>query len=220
MGEPVGQQYDADYFERGIATGKSCYTDYRWISELTIPMAMTIIDYLGIRRGELVLDFGCSKGFLVKAMRMLHRDCWGVDVSEYAISYADPEVRYFCRLTNGTCNYDNLFPVKRFSYCVAKDVFEHVPKEVLPNVLRAIPSDVLFAVIPLGDNGRYRIPAYEMDVTHIIREPEAWWKRVFKNSGWNVRKMEHLVPGIKDNWARYPTGNGFFVLERKGVAHE
>ena len=216
----MSDQYDADYFERGIATGKSLYTDYRWIPELTIPMAMTLIDYLGIRRGDLVLDFGCSKGYLVKALRMLHRDCWGLDVSDYAISHSDPETKYYCRLTNGACNYEELFPVKRFSYCIAKDVFEHVPKEVLPNVLRAIPSNILFAIVPFGDAGRYRIPAYEMDTTHIIREPEAWWKRVFKSAGWKVNKMEHVVPGIKDNWARYTTGNGFFVLERKGVAHD
>lgn len=213
-------QFDEDYFERGIISGRSCYVNFRWLPDLTIPMAMTLIDYLGIRRGDLVLDFGCAKGYLVKAMRMLHRDCWGMDISEYAISHADPETKYYCRLTNGTNNYCELFPVKHFSYCIAKDVFEHIPKEVLPNILRAIPSNILFAIVPFGEDGRFRIPAYELDVTHIIREPEAWWKRVFKNSGWKCSKMEHLVPGIKDNWNRFPTGNGFFVLERKEAHHE
>lgn len=69
--------YDREYFEYGVETGKSNYQNYRWIPELTIPMAMTIIDLLGIKPNESVLDYGCAKGYLVKALRMLHRNAWG-----------------------------------------------------------------------------------------------------------------------------------------------
>ena len=39
------EKYDKDYFKNGIASGKSCYSNYRWLPELTIPMAYNIIKY-------------------------------------------------------------------------------------------------------------------------------------------------------------------------------
>ena len=33
----------------------------------------------------------------------------------------------------------------------------------------------LYVLVPLGDMGRYRIPDYELDASHIIAEDEDWW---------------------------------------------
>ncbi len=85
------EEFDRDYFERGIASGKSLYENYRWIPELTIPMAMTYIDTLGLKKEDRILDFGCAKGYVVKALRMLHRKAWGCDVSDYAIESSDQD---------------------------------------------------------------------------------------------------------------------------------
>ena len=49
--------YDEEYFERGIESHKSCYTNYRWIPELTIPLAFRLIEYLRISSSEKILDF-------------------------------------------------------------------------------------------------------------------------------------------------------------------
>ena len=40
-----------------------------------------------------VLDVGCAKGFMVKALREQWIEAWGVDVSEYALSTAPEDVR-------------------------------------------------------------------------------------------------------------------------------
>ena len=37
-----GDEYNQDYFERGIELGISGYNNYRWMPEFTIPMAMTM----------------------------------------------------------------------------------------------------------------------------------------------------------------------------------
>ena len=149
--------YSEDYFERGLESGLSCYQNYRWIPELTIPMAMTIIDYLHLSREDKILDFGCAKGFLVKALRLLYRQAWGVDISEYAIRNTDPKVREFCFLSGLTKTLESKadYP-QEFDYCIAKDVFEHISERGLEIELNQINSKRIFAIIPLGDSEYYR----------------------------------------------------------------
>jgi len=202
--------YDADYYERGIESGKSCYQSYRWIPELTIPMAMTIIDYLGIKKGQRVLDFGCAKGFLVKALRLLYRDAYGIDSSEYAIINCDPTVDDYCYLSSW-------FPKDlEFDFCIAKDVFEHVPEDDLPAVLDSINAKKMFAVIPLGDGSGFYAPANNMDVTHVTCATSEWWVKAFEENGWEIETVSMHVPGIKDSYYQlYPDAHGFFVLQNK-----
>jgi len=44
-----------------------------------------------------VFDIGCAKGFLVKALRGLGAEAYGIDVSDYAIELADPDSRPYLR---------------------------------------------------------------------------------------------------------------------------
>lgn len=210
-------EYDKTYFECGIESGVSLYQNYRWMPELTIPMTMTIIDFLGIKRHQTVLDFGCAKGFLVKALRLLYRKAYGVDASEYAIKNVDPDVERFCILKSGPCyaNATASFP-RSFDFCIAKDVLEHLEESELKLELYALPSDRLFAVIPLGEEARYRAPANDLDVTHRICEPESWWTGFFESEGWTVKDLRLHLQGIKDHYyERFPNSHGFFTLERR-----
>lgn len=211
--------FDEDYFERGIETGKSCYQNYRWIPELTIPMAMTIIECLEIRRDQTILDFGCAKGFLVKAFRLLYREAWGIDASAYAMDNVDPGVEDYCFLCSDGGGYGTIYGIPRkFDTCIAKDVFEHIPEHKLPDVLINIRSDILFVVVPLGENGSFTAPSNDMDVTHVNCQPLNWWAETFAVNGWWVKNALYQVKGIKDTYyEKYPEAHGFFVLERQGV---
>lgn len=55
--------YNQEYFEEGIRAGVSCYENYRWMPEMSILMASSIIKHLELKEGGTVLGFGCSKGF-------------------------------------------------------------------------------------------------------------------------------------------------------------
>lgn len=205
--------FDEDYFERGIETGKSCYQNYRWIPELTIPMAMTIIDYLGIRRGETILDYGCAKGFLVKAFRLLYREAWGVDISDYAIRNVDPAVKDICFRGNYS-TYDMYY-----DFCIAKDVFEHIPEIALPDTLKNINAGILFSIIPLGGDMGYIAPSNNFDHTHVVCRSEEWWSTMFISSGWEIIDFVFRIDGIKDTYYKtYPKAHGFFVLGKEGTS--
>lgn len=205
--------YDRNYFERGIESGVSCYQNYRWIPELTVPLAMTIIDYLGIARGNTILDFGCAKGFLVKALRLLYRNAYGMDISDYALDNADPEIRPFCQKYHNPASLRIFRPL---DYCIAKDVFEHIEIEELQLILRLLKVYTLFAIIPLGSSEGFIARNNDLDVTHITCCSHEEWVKIFIENGWKVKNFRFQIPGVKDSYyASYPQGHGFFTLVRR-----
>lgn len=198
--------YDREYFENGISSGVSCYVNYQWMPELTLLMCKSIIDFCKINNRDTILDYGCAKGFLVKAMMQLGYDCYGVDISEYAVQKCDPSVRDRIEiLTEGK--------LKNYDFIVCKDVLEHISYNSLSTILCRLRRSCkkLFVVVPLGENGKYVIEEYEKDITHVIREDLAWWLKALSDAGFQDIKSSYSVRGIKDKWSMYDKGNGFFV---------
>jgi len=209
----AGETFDEEYYERGISSGKSGYQDYRWMPERTIKFAHKIIKELGLREGDRILDYGCAKGFVTRAFRILDIDAWGCDISGYAINNIDQEVKDYCKLMK-----DEEIPFDfNFRWTIAKDVFEHLTENQLEIVLKEVAkkSENLFAIVPLGNEKEYIIPQYENDITHILREPREWWENKAEKAGWGVDRFSYLIKGMKDNWAHYEKGNGFFFLSNK-----
>lgn len=203
--------YDREYFEDGLATGKSLYNGYRWMPERSFREAMAIIDAFDVCRDKhSILDYGCAKGFLVKALRMLGRDAFGCDVSRYAVCTAEEYARPYVRLV-----VEDKIPFPgRFYLCVAKDVFEHLDESELDILLPILKARCkrLFVVVPIGDGDRFIVPEYNYDSTHKIAQTVEWWATLF-----NRHKFEEIfsfptMSGIKDNWLHYQDGNRFFGL--------
>ncbi len=211
MNEP--EKYDEDYYLRGVQTGKSLYEDYRWMPDLTVPMARRIVDYLGVQKGETILDFGCARGYLVRALRELGHVAYGTDVSRWAVENCDEAVKpYVSRLWEaGT--------MTPFDWIIAKDVLEHI--EYIALTVRELLNSVnkgVFVVVPLarfGSNDKYVIEEYERDVTHVQRHNLLTWAGMFMRPGWRV-EASYRVRGIKDNWYRpgWEDGNGFLTVRR------
>lgn len=207
--------YDKNYFEKGIISKKSCYLNYRWMPELTIPMAFNIIKYLKLTEDQKVLDFGCSKGFLVKALRLLDIEAYGVDISSYAIDNIDSDVKKYCKLITQNKNYN---PFKfNFDWIISKDVLEHLTTDQISKFLNLYKkkTDKMFHVIPLGDNKKFRIKEYHLDKSHVQMNNEIWWEKIFNKNGWKILSFDYVVKGIKDNWTEnHPKGNGFFIIKK------
>ena len=212
----MSDQYDADYFLRGKQSGKSLYEDYRWLPNLTIPMAERIVAHCGIHPVDRVLDFGCARGYLVKALRELGYAAYGFDISKWAIDNSDPSVSYYL-----TRLPEIAFDKEQYGWIIAKDVLEHVQYvEYAIQRLMAHASVGVFAVVPLSkfdNNGRgyYVIEEYEKDVTHCQRWTLQKWAGMFLSPGWRV-EASYRVPGIKDNYYKpgWEYGNGFITARR------
>ena len=214
--------YNEDYFQRGVELGISCYSNFRWLPELTIPAAFRLIEYLRITENQTVLDFGASYGYMVKALRLLHRQAWGCDISQHAIENAPNDVRQYLRLMT-SIEDTPLCHGKPFDYILARDVLEHVSYTEINHTLSILRQrgTVLFSVIPLGNGkGKYVIPSAENDITHEIREDLHWWCDKFIENGFRVQEAIYNVKGLKDTWKEWldKKGYGFFTCVRESTS--
>ena len=94
----IAKQYGFDYWDGDRKFGYGGYKyDGRW-KKVAEPM----IKHYNLKPGDRVLDVGCGKGFLLHDMReaMPGLEVSGIDISEYAIENAKPEVREFLQVGN------------------------------------------------------------------------------------------------------------------------
>jgi SAM-dependent methyltransferase len=200
--------YDKEYFEHGEISGKSAYTDYRWMPERTYKEIRGLISHLNIDPKKRVLDFGCAKGYWVKALREYGIESYGVDISDYALKMADKAIQGFLDVE-----------IKgQFDYIVARNTLEHIEEEELGKILKNFlnHTDTVFFSVPLTkeDKGLYIIPIAEEDKSHLIRWTAKTWANFCSDCGWKSVSLKYKVNGIHDKWSEYPEGTGFFTLKK------
>ncbi len=163
--------YDEDYYRNGIATGKSSYSDYRWLPDTSLPQADHYKRVLRIKEGDTVLDFGCALGFTVKALRMRGVEAFGCDSSEWAIQNCDEGVKSFV---------SSEVPVRNFDHILMKDVAEHIHPVELASLLghlKSLMRKSMLIIVPLTAhvNDPYLRPEDNADPSHVIKWPLQQW---------------------------------------------
>ena len=200
--------FDEKYFEDGVRSRVSAYENYRWMPERSIREASSIINNIPFNT---VLDYGCAKGFMVYALRLLGKEAHGVDVSDYAVKNCHPRVKEYLTVVETAEDIKG-----GWDLIIAKDVLEHIPKELIPGVLAELRRrcKTIFVAVPLGDGQRYRIREYEMDITHVTKEPEEWWLTTLVEAGFKIKYFDYEFGHLKENWTKpHPYGNAFIVAE-------
>lgn len=198
--------FDEDYYEHGVEKGVSLYTNYHWIPERSLKEAHWFVRHLDVKLGETILDFGCAKGFFVKALRILGYEAFGIDCSDYALSHCDPAVEQYLFKDSNT----------KFDYGFCKDVLEHcentdILKDLLQNLRTKAKTWIL--ILPLAVNGKYVIPVYEKDITHHIRLDANQWIKVIQDSGFVIQLTDDAMFGFKEKWGH---GGNLFVIAQEG----
>ena len=84
--------FTKDYYEDGIRKHISGYENYSWQPTRSIPEALDIQNNFEF---DTCVDYGCAKGFLVHALRILGSKAYGEDISEYAIENCFPAVKKY-----------------------------------------------------------------------------------------------------------------------------
>jgi 2-polyprenyl-3-methyl-5-hydroxy-6-metoxy-1,4-benzoquinol methylase len=209
------EYFNEDYYERGAETGKSLYSHYRWMPELTIPMAHHLARYMDLDDNEKVLDFGCAKGFTVRALRLLGYKAFGVDVSQYAFDEMDAKTGKWCGVIKPQ---EKLVCAKGgYDWILCKDILEHIPYDKIDEQLKVLHDGgkKVMAMIPLGDGKKYIIDSYELDKSHFIREDIHWWCKKFEEAEFDIDMATYDMGPFKKNWQFEPKGNCLILASRR-----
>jgi Cyclopropane fatty acid synthase and related methyltransferases len=208
--------YTEDYYLRGPEKGLSNYVDYRWQEEPTMALARRIAEVLGIEPGETVLDWGCARGYLVKAFRKIGVNSYGYDISEWAIQNCDPEVRNVVSTNVGADEGGE------WDHIVSKDTLEHLESIDLMRtadlILKFAQVSILI-MVPLTERvgGQYVRREDDMDTTHKIRWPLEDWMEFFRRrilgEEWVLQGSWH-IPSLKPTSLTHPKSCGFILLTR------
>ena len=194
--------FNEEYYEDGLKNHVSGYTNYTWQPTRSIPEALDIKERFDFKT---CVDYGCAKGYLVHALRLLGCEAYGEEISTYAIDNCHPAVKdYVSEPTD-----------KKYDLLICKDVLEHIQEEDLGAVLNKFKtkSTQFFFGIPLGDDDQFRIREYELDITHVTKKDEEWWLNLFKLHGFELVNFSYDFGSIKRRWVdQFPYGNGFFTL--------
>lgn len=90
----IARQFGKEFFDGERRHG---YGGYSYNPKYWQPVVPTFREHYDLTEGMAVLDVGCAKGFMVHDFREVvpGLDVRGIDISEYAIENALPEVRDF-----------------------------------------------------------------------------------------------------------------------------
>jgi len=95
----IARKFDREFFDGDRSTG---YGGFNYNPRFWTPVMPDIVNHFGLTPSSSLLDVGCAKGFmlfdLVRAVPGI--TVAGVDVSQYAIENAKPEVSQFLRVAD------------------------------------------------------------------------------------------------------------------------
>jgi hypothetical protein len=122
---------------------------------------------------ETAVDVGCAKGFLVAALRSAGVRAIGLDVSEYALSFAHGQPCLAWDIRHGIpVRADAVFVLGVLCYLT-----EHELSDVLADLRACAQRFLLVSNYYEGD------PQEVRDPLRVITRPQHWWNRRFADHG-------------------------------------
>ncbi|MCM8786794.1 MAG: class I SAM-dependent methyltransferase [Candidatus Omnitrophica bacterium] len=142
-------------------------------------------------RPKRVLDVGCAKGFLVYLFNNHGIDCYGIDISEYAIENSPENIKN--KLSVVDIVNDKLpFCDNYFDLIVGLEVIEHLDSfdNLLKECYRVLKTNgYLFFTTPTPGSWDA-----VNDVTHINVHPKSFWLDLVKKYHFiELRKQEYKI---------------------------
>lgn len=97
--QEIARKFDKRFFDGSRNHGYGGFNYNKRFWENVIP---DFQHHWGLAKGDLILDIGCAKGFMLYDMQHIIPgiEIRGIDISEYAIANAMEEVKEFCQVGN------------------------------------------------------------------------------------------------------------------------
>ena len=193
----VALEFGQAYFDGTREQGYGGYHyDGRWVA-----IAERAIEHWDLKPGDKVLDIGCAKGFFVKDLREVlpGLDVVGIDISDYALANAHPDVKPFLR--KASCD-DLPFEDGEFAAAFAINTIHNLERDGCLRALREIER-----VAP--GRGFVQVDAYRTEAERSVfmdwmltaktfDTPEGW-EKLFATAGyagdywWTILELDESL---------------------------
>jgi len=169
---------DASFYDRDYYMGKK--GDYRWIifdDLVNFYRALMIKIFL---KPKNCLDVGCGTGKLVKWLRFLGIDAFGIEISKDALELAEKKVKPFLKLGNIV---KIPYPENYFDLVVSFDVLEHLErskiKKAILETIRVSKKFIIHKIYTIENS--WISFAQGEDFSHISVFSKKYWQNLFSS---------------------------------------
>ena len=180
--QELARKFNKDFFDGDRNNG---YGGYYYNERFWINVVPDFIKFYNLKDGDKILDIGCGKGFMLYDFKKANSnfEVQGIDISEYAIKNAKPEVKDYLKIGDAkTLEY----PDKYFDLAISITTVHNLELEDCKQGLREIErvSKNKFITVDAYSNEKEKELMYAWNLTAktILHTEE--WKKLFMESGY------------------------------------
>ncbi len=180
----IARKFDKDFFDGDRIFGYGGFTYHPRYWQPVIPDFQR---HYGLNCNSKVLDVGCAKGFMLYDFLQLIPGVTvaGIDLSEYAISHAIPEVKPFLQVANAK----NLpFTDKSFDLIISINTIHNLPlkecKRALKEIMR-VSKKFAFITVDAYTNEEQKNRMFDWNLTAKTILSELGWENMFNEVGYS-----------------------------------
>ena len=178
----IAKRFGREYFDGDRGQGYGGYRyDGRWL-----PIAERMRDFYGLAAGDLILDVGCAKGFLLHDFRTVIPGVHvaGLDLSAYAVERAMDDVRPFVLVGSA----DALpFADKSFDLVVSINTVHNLERDhcvLAISEMERVSRRFRYLQVDSYRSEQERENFERWQLTAVTYFDPAGWRRVFERAGY------------------------------------
>ena len=179
----IARQFGKEFFDGDRKNG---YGGFSYNPRFWTPVIPKFISYWNLTSEKSVLDVGCAKGFMIydmlKAIPKIKIE--GIDISEYAINNALPEVKSLVKVANA----DNLpFEDNSFDVVISINTIHNLNEEGCAKALKEIErvsKENSFVTVDAYSNDEEKKRMLDWNLTAKTIFSVEDWKLFFKKTGY------------------------------------
>jgi SAM-dependent methyltransferase len=179
----IARKFDKEFFDGDRAHG---YGGFSYHPRFWTPVVPAFQKHFNLTAGDSVLDVGCAKGFMMHDMARLIPGLVvkGLDVSEYAIENAMPDMREHVQVGDAV---SLPFPDKSFDVVISINTIHNLARsecaKAIKEIERVARRGAFITVDAYADEGqRLRMEAWNLTAQTIMHVDE--WKAFFDDCGY------------------------------------
>ncbi len=178
----VAKRFGREYFDGDRTQGYGGYRyDGRWV-----PVARRMQEFYGLKAGEIVLDVGCAKGFLLHDFLQVIPGIRvrGVDISAYAVEHAMARVKPFLAVGSATALP---YPDQSFDLVISINTVHNLPLDRCKQAIREmerVSCRHKYVQVDSFLTEEQRRTFQRWQLTALTYFDPAGWRRLFAEAGY------------------------------------